>query len=95
MNLEIKLNPYSETTFNLLNPKQLSRLNYNFELIKSYQIPEIEKNYLIVSLYKRYGLLKDSLDYVEGKLKINPENERLKNLLIAIKRDANLQEEST
>ena len=90
-----KVISYSQTTFNFIDSKKIEQINSSLKLIKNYQVSNVEKSYLTVSLYKRYGLLQDSVNYVSGEIKINPENAALKSLLVALQEEIDLREISS
>jgi hypothetical protein len=67
--------------FNFINTSDLQALNSDIRLISKLEVSESEKIYLIASLYQRYGLLEDAINFVRSNTSLNL-SDRLRNNLV-------------
>lgn len=74
-------------TFNFIKMPDIKLLNSDVQLISKLKIFESEKIYLIVSLYQRYGLLEDAIDFVRSQSSQNLSDRLRNNLLQTLTRN--------
>jgi hypothetical protein len=73
--------------FNFINTPDLQLLNSDIQLISKLEVSESEKIYLITSLYQRYGLLEDAIDFVRSNTSLNLSDRFRNNLLQILTRE--------